>query len=176
MNQSISQVGAFFLKVHDRACNACFAASAWMMLAMAIIIAYEVLVRYFFNSPTIWVVDFTDYIMLYSTFLVSAWLSKHDGHIRLTMVYEYLSPRSRLVSDIINAFIGAIVCGFVIWYGAGDTWDAVEKDILLARPLPVPKYLIIWVIPFGFLLLFVQFLRNGFGSLSELRADSKMKK
>lgn len=173
MNQTIRHLGTFFLRVHDRVCNGCRQAAAWMMLAMAMIIAYEVLVRYFFNRPTIWVSDFTDYIMLYSTFFVGAWLSKHDGHIRLTVVYEHLSPRSQKVSDMINAFIGAIVCGFVIWCGGEDTWNAVEKSILIARPVPVPKYLIVWVIPFGCLLLFVQFLRNGFKTLSDLKAGPK---
>lgn len=173
MNQTIRRLGTSFLRVHDRVCNGCYHASAWMMLAMALIISYEVLVRYFFNRPTIWVADFTDYIMLYSTFFVSAWLLKHGGHVRLTILYEYLSPRSRQVSDMINAFIGAIVCGFVIWYGVRDTWDAVEKSISLPRPVPVPKYLILGVIPFGCLLLFVQFLRNGFKFLSDLKAGSK---
>lgn len=173
MNQTLRHGGTFFLRVHDRVCNGCYHASAWMMLAMTLIISYEVVVRYFFNRPTIWVADFTDYIMLYSTFLVSAWLLKHEGHVRLTLLYMHLSPRLQQVSDMINAFIGAMVCGFVMWYGVRDVWDAVEKGISLPRPLPVPKYLILWVIPFGCFLLCVQFLRNGFGFLSDLKAGSK---
>ena len=173
MNQKIRNLGIFFLRVHDRLCDGCAYLATWMMLGMALILGYEVTVRYFFIRPTIWVMDFTDYIMLYSTFFVSAWLLKHDGHVRLTIVYEYLSPRSRQVSDMINAFIGAIVCGFVIWYGVRDTWDAVEKSISLPRPVPVPKYLVLGVIPFGCLLLFVQFLRNGFKFLRDLKIGSK---
>lgn len=169
-NQKIRQIVMFFLRVHDRLCDGCARAAAWMMLGMALIMSYEVLVRYFFNRPTIWVADFTDYLMLYSTFFISAWLLKHDGHVRLTIVYEHLSPRSRQISDMINSFIGAIVCGFVIWYGVKDTWDAVEKSIVLPRPVPVPKYLILGVIPFGCLLLVVQFLRNGFKFLSDLKS------
>ncbi len=173
MNQKVRNLGISFLRVHDRLCDGCAYLATWMMLGMALILGYEVTVRYFFIRPTIWVMDFTDYIMLYSTFFVSAWLLKHDGHVRLTIVYEYLSPRSRQFSDMINAFIGAIVCGFVIWYGVKDTWDAVEKSISLPRPVPVPKYLILGVIPFGCLLLFVQFLRNGFKFLRDLRGGSQ---
>lgn len=170
MNQKIRNLGIFSLRVHDRLCNGCYHASTWMVLAMAFIIGYEVFSRYFFSRPTIWVADFTDYIMLYSTFFVSAWLLKQDGHVRLTLLYDHLSPRSQQISDMINAFIGAIVCGFVFWYGVRDTWDAIENNILLPRAVSVPKYLILCVIPFGCLLLFVQFLRNGFQFLSDLKA------
>jgi C4-dicarboxylate transporter DctQ subunit len=172
-NQKLRQTGIFLLKIHDRLCDGCARAGAWMMLGMALIISYEVLVRYFFNRPTIWVADFTDYIMLYSTFFVSAWLLKHDGHVRLTVVYDHLSKRSRWVTDVINSFVGAIVCGFVIWYGVRDTLDAVEKSIVLPRPLPVPKYLILMVIPFGCLLLFVQFLRNALNLLRTSKVPSE---
>jgi C4-dicarboxylate transporter DctQ subunit len=175
MNQKIRRTGTFLLKVHDRLCDGCARAAAWIMLGMALIITYEVLARYFFNRPTIWVSDFTDYIMLYSTFFVSAWLLKHDGHVRLTIVLEHLSQRTRVVMEMVNSFIGAIVCGFVIWYGVADVWDAVINSIVLARPLPVPKYLVLGVIPFGCLLLSVQFLRDAFKSLNDLKALSKQK-
>ena len=173
VKQKLRQTGIFLLKVHDRLCDGCARTAAWMMLGMALIITYEVLVRYFFNRPTIWVADFTDYIMLYSTFFVSAWLLKHGGHVSLTILSEHLSPKPRLMMDVINPFIGAVVCGFVIWYGTADCWDAVKNGIVLPRPVPVPKYLILAVIPFGCLLLFVQFLRIGFKSLSDLKALSK---
>jgi len=173
MNQKIRRLGIFCLRVHDHLRDGCAFLAAWMMLGMALILGYEVVVRYFFIRPTIWAVDFTDYIMLYSTLFVSAWLLKREGHVRLTILYDHLSPRSRQVSDMVNSFIGAIVCGFVIWYGVWDTWDAVEKCIVLPRPVPVPKYLVLGVIPFGCLLLCVQFLRNGFKFLRDLKVGSK---
>ena len=173
MNQRLRHLGIFLLRVHDRLRDGCAFLATWMMLGMALILGYEVVVRYFFIRPTIWAADFTDYIMHYTTFFVSAWLLKKDGHVRLTIVYDHLSPRSRQVSDMINAFISAMVCGFLIWYGVRDTWDAVVNSISLPRPVPVPKYLVLGVIPFGLLLLLVQFLRNAFNILSDLKARPK---
>jgi len=176
MTHKIKKITIFLLKIHDGLCDGCYHAAAWMMLALALIISYEVLARYFFNRPTLWAADFTDYIMLYSTFFVSAWLLKRQGHINLTIWTDKLSPRAKLVSNTINSLIGAIVCGFVIWYGARDTWDAIAKNMWLARPVPVPKFFVLGVIPFGFVLLFVQFLRDAFKHLGELRAGSKEEK
>jgi TRAP-type C4-dicarboxylate transport system permease small subunit len=139
-----------------------------MMLGMALIITYEVLMRYFLNRPTRWVADFSDYIMLYTTFFVSAWLLKQEGHVRLTVLYDRLAPRSKLILETINSFIGAVVCGFVIWYGVADVLDAIAKDLVLARPIPVPKYLVLGVIPFGCLLLLGQFVRNAVKCISDI--------
>jgi TRAP-type C4-dicarboxylate transport system permease small subunit len=94
-NPKIKHLGIFFITIYDRLCDGCYGVASWMMLGIALIITYEILVRYFFNCPTIWVADFTDYIMLYSTFFVGALLLKREGHVRLTVVYEHLSPRSR---------------------------------------------------------------------------------
>jgi C4-dicarboxylate transporter, DctQ subunit len=169
MNQKMRRTVFFLLKVHDRLCDLCARAAGWMMLGMALIITYEVLMRYFFNRPTKWVADFSDYIMLYSTFFVSAWLLKNDGHVRLTILYERLAPRQRLIMEAINSFIGAIVCGFVIWYGVADVLDAIANGLVLARPIPVPKYLVLWVIPFGCLLLLGQFVRSALKSLDDIK-------
>lgn len=172
MNQKIRRKGISFLNACDHFCDICAHASAWMMLAIALIISYEVVVRYFFNRPTIWVDDFTDYLLVYSTFGVSTWILRNDGHVRLTIILEHLSKRSQLVLDIINSCIGAVMCAFVVWFGVADTLDALVKSIEIPRPLPVPKYLIIWVIPFGFLLLFYQFLKNAFKFLKALKTRS----
>jgi len=170
--KKIRSFGTFLLKVYDRLSDGCAHIAAWMMLGMALSIAYEVVLRYFFVRPTIWVADFTDYIMLYTTFFASAWLLKEGGHVRLTILADRLSPRSRALMEMITSIVAAIVCGFIIWYGVRDSWDAVEKGITVPRPIAVPKYILLGVIPFGCLLLLVQFMRNAFKSLSSLKADS----
>ena len=173
MNQKIEQTRIFLVGVYDRVCDLSAYAAAWMMLGMAFSITYEIIARYFFLRPTNWVADFTDYIMLYTTFLASAWLLKHDGHVRLTILIEYLSPKSKLVMNVINSFISVIVCGVIFWFGVLDSWDALSKNIVVPRPLAIPKYFILGVIPFGFLLLLFGFLRNAFKSIRELKAGSQ---
>jgi TRAP-type C4-dicarboxylate transport system permease small subunit len=172
LNQKIKRGGVSFFRIYDYFCNVCAHISAWMMLIMALIITYEVIVRYFFVRPTIWVSDTADYIMLYSTFLISAWLLKHDGHVRLTFLLDHLSSRSRLKMEVVNSFIGAFLCAIIFWYGLADTLDAFAKNIEISRPFAIPKYPIIGVIPLGFLLLFLQFLRKAFNTISFLKGSS----
>jgi TRAP-type C4-dicarboxylate transport system permease small subunit len=168
MNQKIKQIGIFLIRVYDNVCDVCAYISAGMMLVMTLNIGYEVTMRYIFIRPTSWVNDFTDYTLLYTTFLAGAWLLKHGGHVNLTYLTDRLSQRSKRIMEAITSILGAIVCVFVICYGTADSWSAFERGIYIDRPTAVPKYLIIGVIPFGCLLLFVQFVRNIFKSLSVL--------
>jgi TRAP-type C4-dicarboxylate transport system permease small subunit len=162
MNKKMKKKESFWLKAYDRLCYVCVNISTWIMLGMAFSITYEVVARYFFSSPTKWVNDFTDYAMLYTTLFVSAWLLKNGDHVCLTTVLDRLSPRSRGVMEVINSFIGAIICSFITWYGAVETWDTIKNNIAFPRAIPIPKYYIVWVIPFGFLLLSIQFVRDAF--------------
>lgn len=167
MDQKIKQIGIFLLRVHDCFRDGCFYISAWMMLAMALIIGYEVFMRYFLMRPTSWVDDCVDYTLLYTTFLSSVWILKHGEHVNLTVLTSRLSPRSQRIMEVISSLFGATVCAFIIWYGAADTWNAFERDIVVNRPVQVPKYLFLGIIPFSYLLLLVQFVRNAFKSLRD---------
>lgn len=167
-DKKVTQNGSF-LGVFDGLCTVFAHISAWMILAMALAIGYEVIVRYFFLQPTTWAIDFIDYALLYSTFLASAWLLRRGEHVNLTIVVQRLSPRSQQLMKVINSFLGVAVCGFLIWYGAADTWDAFDRSISMDRPVAVPKFLIVGIIPFGALLLLTEFVRNGLASIGALR-------
>jgi len=164
------------LRIHDLICDWCAEASAWMMLMMALAISYEIFARYFFDKPTIWAADLTDFMLLYTTLLASAWLLKRDGHVKLTILLDRLSPKSRSVMEAVNSLLGAIICGFVVWYGTANTLDALRRSITIPRPLEVPKYLIVGVIPLGAFLFLVQFLRNGFGYLTQIKGIPQTEK
>jgi len=178
-HQSMKQTGRFLLRVHDHLCDGLAHFAAWLVLAMTLGMVYEVGMRYFFTRPTRWSADFTDYILLYMTFLSAAWLAKHGEHVNLTYLLDHLSSRSRRVMEALGSFFCALVCAFIVWYGARDTWDAYARWITMVRPIPIPKFPILGVVPLGCLLLFVQFIRNGFrflrmskNGLQEERAEA----
>ncbi len=57
--------------------------------------------------------------------------------------------------------MGIGVCE-VFWYGAAVTWDHFQRGVTEVQAVDVPKFLILMIIPFGFLTLGVQFARNLF--------------
>lgn len=165
-NNKLKQTGIFLLKVHDRIIDGFLHIASWLTFAVTLGIGYEVASRYFFGRPTVWAEDFTDYTMLYMTFLAAAYLAREGGHVNLTYLLDHFHGRRLHVTEAVNSYICAIVCAFIVWYSAGDTLDAIINEVEVNRALAIPKYYVTGIIPVGMFVLFVQFVRNGFRSLA----------
>ena len=78
---------------------------AWLNLPLVLAVAYEVIARYAFNTPTIWSYDVT--YMLYGTiFMLGAAYALHKGaHIRTDFFYEKWSDRTRGVVDSVSYIV-----------------------------------------------------------------------
>jgi C4-dicarboxylate transporter DctQ subunit len=111
------------------------------------------------------VIEINEYILLYITFLVAAWVLKSEGHIKMDMLLNRLSSRTQSLINAVTSVISAIVCCILAYYGAKVSWDLFRSDYFTPTILEVPKCIIIAVIFLGSFLLFLQFLKNAYGHL-----------
>jgi TRAP-type mannitol/chloroaromatic compound transport system permease small subunit len=74
---------------------------AWLNVPLVLAVTYEVVARYFFHAPTIWVYDVT--YMLYGTiFMLGAAYALHKGaHIRTDFFFDSWSTRTKGMIDSI---------------------------------------------------------------------------
>ncbi len=158
----------------DRLADWGFYAGAFLMLVLPLMISYEVVARYFFSRPTAWVVDFSEYVLLYSTFFAAGWLLRQKEHISMVFVTNRLHGKARWIFEIIQSLLGVFACGFMFWSGVVSAWDNLTRWILIIRPLAIdiPVFILIWVIPFGELMLSIYFARDFFHSLAGLLKGS----
>jgi TRAP-type C4-dicarboxylate transport system permease small subunit len=56
-----------------------------------------------------------------------------------------------------------MVCLIIAWYSARVTWQHFQTGYKLLTFMTVPAALINFIIPIGFLLLTIQFVRRGHG-------------
>jgi len=155
----------------DRFSDWCFYAGAFLILVLPFIMSYEVVMRYFLNRPTTWAVDFSEYILLYSTFFAAGWLLKEGEHIHLTFVLDCMGPKNRLIMRVLQSLMGIFACGFLLWACIGATSDAIARGVLIIRPISVPKWIVLWIITFGALMLFIYFVRSFFNSLAAFKVS-----
>ena len=75
----------------------------WFAVALVCLGAYEVVMRYAFNSPTRW--GYETLFMLGAALYVLSWAYVHleHGHIRLDVFYGRLSARGKAIIDIVCA-------------------------------------------------------------------------
>lgn len=95
---------------------------------MAVLISvYEVVLRYLFNSPTIWVQELT--ILLSAIcFVVSGLYSlERRDHIRITVLAERLPPRVQRGLDWLGLLLALIFLCAVAWGGWKQGWAALTN-------------------------------------------------
>jgi TRAP-type C4-dicarboxylate transport system permease small subunit len=137
----------------------CYAAGA-IMLVLMLSITYEVVMRYFFNSPTKWALDFGGYMQYAITLLGAAWVLKIEGHPRIDMLVVRASLKKQAVTKIITSTIGLLACLLFSWEGLRATLTAYEKGDFLFRQVEVPLAPLYALIPFSFILVTIEFGRK----------------
>ena len=81
----------------------------------------------------------------------------------MELVLTRLSPKTQVILNIITSLLGAIVCLVAAWYGIQATWDNFQVGSMFGTLLWTPKFIIMAIIPVGYSLLFIQFLRRSYG-------------
>ncbi len=142
-----------------------------LLVSAMLIISGAVASRYFLGRPIGWVIEISEYIILFVTFLVAAWVLKQEGHVRMDIVLNQLNPRTQSMINIITSGISAIVCFILTWYGAKVTWELFQTGYFTPTLLELPKFIIIAIIFIGSFLLFIQFLRRTYDNWGSWRAS-----
>jgi len=79
--------------------------ASWLVIAMVIVILYEVIARYVFNSPTTWA--FNSMRLIGGAVIVLGWAyaQLHNAHIRVDVFYSYFSARKKALVDILGSIL-----------------------------------------------------------------------
>jgi TRAP-type mannitol/chloroaromatic compound transport system permease small subunit len=131
---------------------------ALLIFPLVLGVTYEVIVRYAFNSPTIWAYDLS-YMLYGSHFMLGAGFALlHKAHIRTDVFYEKWSPRTQGTVDallyLVFFFPGMTFFFLSGWEAAYQSWRIGEvSDATFWKPLVWPLKM---CVPAAAVLLFVQ--------------------
>jgi TRAP-type C4-dicarboxylate transport system permease small subunit len=143
--------------------------AAVLLLFVTFSIAYSVFTREL-NLPTpVWVVQFNEYALLWITFMATAWVLAKNQHVTVQLATQRVGRTGQRVLGIIHSIVGAALCGVLCWYGIHTTSDHFARKVVDVGSVDFPKAVVILIIPVGFFLLTIQFLRN---LIRHLKADT----
>ncbi|MBI2216156.1 MAG: TRAP transporter small permease subunit [Candidatus Rokubacteria bacterium] len=115
--------------------------SAWLIVALTLVVSVEVFKRYILNAPTAWIFDFNN--MLYGTLFMmcGAYTLAQGGHVRADFIYARLSPRRQAVLDLalyVLFFVPGILALIYAGYDyAAISWRIGEHSTVTAEGPPV---------------------------------------
>ena len=147
-------------RVFDRVLTSLAAVAAGIIVYMAVSVDFEVIMRYAFNRPTTWVVDFAEYALFFILFLAAAWVLSKEGHVKIDILFGLLSPRKLRVLNTITSLVGAAVCAIYFWYSVWVVCEVFAAGEILWKSIIVPKWSVWIVMPVGTFLLTVEFVRR----------------
>jgi TRAP-type C4-dicarboxylate transport system permease small subunit len=93
-----------------------FYASAALMLALAGVILYAVVARYFFNAAPAWSDEVPRVIFLWATYIGIAVAAKRGQSLRVTFVLDRLPPLARLWLELFMHACIFVMLAFLLWH------------------------------------------------------------
>jgi TRAP-type mannitol/chloroaromatic compound transport system permease small subunit len=137
---------------------------AWSVVALTLLISWEVFSRYALNNPHAWVLDAQ--IMLYGLLFMAAgaYTLAKNGHVRGDVLYGFFRPRTQASIDLLLYLVfflpGIVAMTWAGWTFANDSL-AIREQTFNADPLPLYPFKFVVPIAGAVLLLqgFVEIIR-----------------
>lgn len=114
--------------------------SAAMIMAIALMIFYEIVARSFFNSPTSWTLEISVELTIAATFLGVAYVGTKDKHISIDLVTSRLSRQSQKVLDF-TVYLLSIALMALFTYSAVKMIQMSMTTKALSPALQLPAFI-----------------------------------
>ena len=115
-----------FAGVIDRVNDAVGRCVALLIVVSILITAYEVVMRYVFNSPTIWVNESVQILFGFYFLLGGAYTLLHDGHVRVDVLLHALKARGRRRANVLSLVIVMFYLAVLFYISADTAFEATR--------------------------------------------------
>jgi TRAP-type C4-dicarboxylate transport system permease small subunit len=158
-----------FWIIFDRVIDVMAALAGAILVFITAAVCYTIGMRYLFTKTTIWIMQTTEYALLWIVFLATTWLLREGGHITTDLIYTHLNTKTKHILDCIMFVIGGLACAIMVYFGTDYARECIIKGITDVRAVTVPKWTIFVVIPIGSVLLTIQFFRMAWSRFVDIR-------
>ena len=148
--------------IFDKVIYVLFWLAGILLLFVTVGTCIDAILRYLLNRPIPWMLEITEYVMLYIPFLGAALVLKEEGHIKVDLLIYRLSDRNKIRISIVTSLVGGIIMSIYTWLGIQVTLDFFNRGVASLEYLKTPMYLILMIIPIGGFFFAIQFFRQSF--------------
>ena len=100
-------------------------------LVCALITAYEVVMRYIFNAPTLWAFEIVMVVCSAAWVLSGGYVTMRRSHIAITVLYQYTTGRTRwwldLFIQVVSLAAMAVLC-YSVWEPMSQALSGMERS------------------------------------------------
>ena len=114
-------------------------------LAIVLLISFDVLMRYFFDRPQLFVDELASFLEVLIIFGGLAYTFRAGGHVRVDLLTNHLPPPARARLRIVTLALGLAFLTVVMWVTAQSAltaWRYGRVSAVMLYPLWLPMLLI----------------------------------
>jgi TRAP-type mannitol/chloroaromatic compound transport system permease small subunit len=157
----------------DRAIEAISKALSYSFALSILVTIYDVVSDVVFSAPTVWVYDVVTTAIAVAFLIGGSYALMRREHIRITVVYDRFSSRTRLRCDIVTSLLAIVYFVAFAWFAfnmahlAVIDWEVGGSAWAQPTPVVVKVAMVL-----GAALMIVQMISNIRGDLKSLRAKT----
>jgi len=134
-------------------------------------VCYTIGMRYLFNATTIWIMQTTEYALLWIVFLATTRLLRDGEHIITDIIYSHIHKKARRYLDCVMFVVGGSSCIIMLYFSSSYMYECIVNNVTDVRAVTVPKWTVFSIIPLGSMLLAIQFFRMAFNRFASTKAE-----
>ena len=126
-----------------------------LVMATALVMLYDVVMRYIAGSPSIRAPFLASFLMLSAIFVGTAYALQHGGHVHLSILLDKLKP----LPVKICLTVGYCFAGIFVYFLARESFNhavtAARMNRVAVGHLPVPLSILYGIMVFGLAMLLI---------------------
>jgi len=127
-----------------------------LLIPLVILVMTEVILRYFFSSPTIWAWDINVQLAAVIAILAGGYGLLYGNHVSVDVITSHLTPRTRARVDVATSTIFFFIMITLTWVAISAAGFSVSTRELYTSLFNPPLYPLRIVVAISLFLLFIQ--------------------
>jgi len=141
----------------ERAVDAIGRATSWLALAIVVLMATNVVLRYLFSYGSVWSQELEWHLLAPLILFTIAWAMLKGEFVRVDVFYAKFTPRRQALVNLVSAGIGLAIAALTIWLSLKYVQQSYVIDEKSADPGGLThRWILKGMIPLGFTLLALQ--------------------
>jgi C4-dicarboxylate transporter DctQ subunit len=133
-----------------------------VLLIMSFSIFYDILIRNISSFSAPWVMEVTQYEMVYFVFLAAPWILNKHGHVSFSLVVDHVDQRYRQALLKVAYVLGILGCLILTVCSFSLVCEYFSRNMVMESILSIPRWVAFIPIPLGGAVLTAEFLRQAF--------------
>lgn len=142
---------------------------ALLLASMTVITFMQVVLRYVFAGGVPWALEATSYLFGWLVLIGISYGIRVNAHIGVDAFVRLLPPGGQWIAGVLASGL-CLAYAVLMTLGAWNYWERIYALGVYAQDIPVPRWVLVSILPLGFALLGLRLLQVAIGIITGKRS------